>query len=132
VIQDVARPKFSEAEEPRPFDGVRLIARGDRRPKRQAREVVARDEPLAREVPVRVELGVGGGPLVQQEFDLAQGLALASLRLLAFRSGQPRHVDAPPRCIPLLDRRAVELAPSIERLIERCRRAARLLLKPLG
>jgi hypothetical protein len=26
VIQDVARPKFSEAEEPRPLDGVRLIA----------------------------------------------------------------------------------------------------------
>ena len=57
VVEDVARAELAEAEEPRPLDGVGLIARGNQRPKRQAREVVARDEALAREVAVRVELG---------------------------------------------------------------------------
>ena len=132
VIEDVARPELGEPEKPRPLDGVRLIAHRDQRAKRQAREVVARDKALAREIAVGVELSLGASALVQEQFDLAQRLALALLGLLAVGPSKPWHVDAPSGRVALLDSRPVELAPSLEGLPERRGRTVCLLRQPVG
>src|SRR5262245_41244012 len=92
VINRIARPEFDQANEPRPIDGLRLLAGSDKRADREAREVIARKKSLVGEVPIDVEVSFRVVGLVQEKLDLPLGFAFTLLGRVPVFSRRPRIV----------------------------------------
>src|SRR5258706_5933362 len=123
MIKRIARPKFHQANEPRPIDGLRLFARGNKRSDRKTREVIARKKSLVGEVPIHIEVVLGAIAFIQEKLNFPLGFAFALLRDISVLPRRAWVVDDFARRIPLFCRCLVKLAPALECLIKplRCR-----------
>ena len=122
MVEQVVRPELRQPEEPRAIDGLRGANAGDQASQWQPREVVARDEALAGQVAVGVEVALLlASALVAQQIEFALGFLLAAPRRLPLVSAQARPVRLTASRFPLRKGCAVEIAPTTKGLIE-CRR----------
>src|SRR5215471_2377250 len=130
VVNRIAGPKFDQANEPGPIDGLRLLTCSDKCPDRKAGEVVARKKSLIGEVAINVEVGFRAIAFIQEKLNLALGFALALLGRVPLLSRRAWIVDDLAGRIALLCRCLVKLAPAPECLIESLRCGSRNVFEP--
>jgi hypothetical protein len=131
VVDDRAWAELGDGQEARAGDElVALAATGDEGRKRQAREVVAGQEALAREIAVAVEVRLDEILRLGEELELYVGLVAqtAGALLLLRRLGRIR--DHLVLVLELLQCRLVEAAPALAGLVEGERDLLQDLVQP--
>src|SRR5262249_38186972 len=119
VVSQRGGAELGGGDEPRPLQVGALRTGGRGRYvgiKRKAREVVAGEEALGREIAIGIEVGSAGGGTTFQQRDLLVGLRLLCLRLSPLLGGETVHLRAAIGIKELLARALVELPPAAERL----------------
>ena len=94
MVKNVAGCKLAEGKEPRAADEFAFVP-GDPSANRQRREVVSRQEPLACQVTIRVEIAfLPTRTDLQQQVPLTQGLLLPRADAIAWSSGRRARIRA--------------------------------------
>src|SRR5262249_50098161 len=97
VVDQAARAELGDGNEPRPLPAgaFRTGGRGGHIGiKRKAREIVAGEEALGREIAIGIEVGPAGGGTTFQQRDLFVSLRLLRLRLSPLLGGETMHLRA--------------------------------------
>ena len=121
MIDEAARPEFSNGEEPGALQvGADPFAEAtrDEGVQGQAGEVVSGQEVFRRQIAVGVEVRAAAAAATFEQHDLFVGLCLLAFRFLPVLGPQTVHLRAAVRVLQLGESRTVELAPPAERVVE--------------
>ena len=128
MVDDVGWAKLADRQEARASQKAALVvARGQEGPHGEAREIVAREEALAGEIAVGVEVGLTAATSLAatEQGELALGLGLAAFRLLVRRAvatAAPVGIRDRTGLDELGLRVVIELPPALACVVEALRR----------